>query len=113
MKAARSDAERPGIFGPDNLPKAVRQDWVMNANDSYWLPNPAQKLEGFARIIGCEECERSLRTRMVYRYVQDRLAGTDGRKGRLESPRTLAAHEYENRVYAGILVRHCSRGPCR
>ena len=45
----------------------------MNANDSYWLPNPAQKLEGFARIIGCEKCQRTLRTRMVYRYVIDRL----------------------------------------
>eukprot|EP00918_Siedleckia_nematoides_P014166 GHVU01030795.1.p1 GENE.GHVU01030795.1~~GHVU01030795.1.p1 ORF type:complete len:172 (-),score=30.98 GHVU01030795.1:218-688(-) len=60
-----SDASRPGIFGPGNLPEAFRKDWVINANDSYWLPNPKQRLEGFARIIGCEECERSLRQRMV------------------------------------------------
>ena len=40
---------------------------------------PTQRLEGFARIIGCEKCERTLRTRMVYRYVIDRLA--DGRPG--------------------------------
>ena len=99
------DAQRPGIFGPTNLPDVVRRDWVANANDSYWLPNPAVRLEGFARIIGCERCERTPRTRMVYRYVQDRLSGEDGRKGRLESPRTLAAHEYENRVYAGLLLR--------
>ena len=100
-----ADAQRPGILGPRNLPSVVRRDWVANANDSYWLPNPEVRLEGYARIIGCERCERTPRTRMVYRYVQDRLAGADGRPGRLESPQTLAAHEYENRVYAGILVR--------
>ena len=26
----------------------IRRDWVMNANDSYWLPNPEQPLEGYA-----------------------------------------------------------------
>ena len=89
-----SDAERPGILGPDNLPKTVRDDWVMNANDSYWLPNPAQKLEGFARIIGCEECVRTHRSRMVYTYVLDHLQ--DGKI----TPETLRGTEHENRVGA-------------
>ena len=66
-----ADASRPGVFGPGNLPETFRRDWVVNANDSYWLPNPEQRLEGYDRIIGCERCERSLRTRMVYRYVMD------------------------------------------
>ena len=100
------DAARPGIFGPAKLPSAVRRDWVVNANDSYWLPNPAQRLEGFARIIGCERCERTVRTRMVYRYVMDRLAGTDrlgaGRTFTLEQ---LKAVEHENRVFAAELAR--------
>ena len=100
------DAQRPGIFGPGNLPSTVRKDWVVNANDSYWLPNPKQRLEGFARIIGCETCERTLRTRMVYRYVMDRLAGTDGLgKGRKVSQRTLKATEHENRVFGAELAR--------
>ena len=50
----------------------------MNANDSYWLPNPDQPLEGYAGIIGCERCVRTMRTRMVCRYVQDRLSGGQG-----------------------------------
>ncbi|MEO5653067.1 MAG: penicillin acylase family protein [Marmoricola sp.] len=87
-----ADAQRPGILGPKNLPAAVRRDWVVNANDSYWLPNPAQKLEGFARIIGCEKCQRTLRTRMVSRYVMDRL-----RVGRI-SPALLRGFEHQNRV---------------
>lgn len=87
-----ADAQRPGILGPKNLPVAVRRDWVMNANDSYWLPNPAQKLEGFARIIGCEKCQRTLRTRMVDRYVMDALA-----KSKI-SPTDLRGFEHQNRV---------------
>lgn len=100
------DAERPGIFGPHHLPSVVRRDWVTNANDSYWLPNPKSPLEGYASIIGCERCQRTMRTRMVDAYVMDRLAGRDGlAKGRKESPRTLRASEYQNRVRAGEIMR--------
>ncbi|WP_243059442.1 penicillin acylase family protein [Nocardioides sp. SR21] len=95
-----ADAQRPGILGPENLPVEVRSDWVMNANDSYWLPNPEQPLEGYAGIIGCEQCERTMRTRVVSHYVLDRLAA-----GRKESPRSLRAHEHENRVMAGEVMR--------
>jgi len=100
------DASRPGIFGPAKLPDTVRDDWVMNANDSHWLPHPDQRLEGFARIIGCERCERSLRSRMVYRYVLDRLAGSDelGAGGSM-SHRQLQAVEHENRVFGAELSR--------
>jgi acyl-homoserine-lactone acylase len=100
------DAPYPGIFGSANLPDTIRRDWVVNANDSYWLPNPAQPLEGYARIIGCEQCERSLRTRMVYRYVLDRLAGTDGLGGPPKFTHAqLQAVEHENRVFGAELAR--------
>jgi acyl-homoserine-lactone acylase len=94
-----ADAQRPGVFGPSNLPDATRRDWVGNANDSYWLPNPDERLEGFASIIGCEKCERSLRTRMVYRYVTDALA-----TGPI-SPEQLRGFEHENRVMGAELAR--------
>lgn len=94
-----ADAQRPGIFGPANLPDTTRRDWVANANDSYWLPNPQSRLEGFAGIIGCEECVRSVRTRMVYRYVMDAL-----KRGRI-SHRKLAAFQHRNRVFAAELSR--------
>ncbi len=88
------DAERPGIIGPDNLPATVRSDWTMNANDSYWLPNPAQKLEGFARIIGCEGCVRTHRSRQVYSYVLDHL-----KDGKI-TPEILRGTEHENKLGA-------------
>ncbi|MFL6090244.1 MAG: penicillin acylase family protein [Aeromicrobium sp.] len=89
-----ADAERPGIFGPSHLPSTVRGDWVMNSNDSYWLPNPAQKLEGFARIIGCEKCQRTMRTRMVDHYVLDEL------KSAKVTPDALRGFEHQNRVWS-------------
>jgi acyl-homoserine-lactone acylase len=95
-----ADAQRPGILGPKNLPDVIRRDWVMNANDSYWLPNPAVRLEGFANIIGCERCVRTMRTKMVMQYVIDRLAS-----GKKETPASLRQHEHANRVRAAEVMR--------
>ena len=74
----------------------------MNANDSYWTPNASVRLEGFARIIGCEQCERTMRTQMVTKYVEDRLARHGG-AGK-ESPRSLRRHEHENRLRAAEVM---------
>lgn len=95
-----ADAQRPGMFGPANLPAVVRRDWVHNANDSYWLPNPDARLEGFADIIGCEQCERTMRTRMVAQYVIDRLAS-----GKKETPQSLRRHQHTNRLRGAEVMR--------
>ncbi len=94
------DAQRPGILGPQHLPDVVRKDWVMNANDSYWLPNPKSRLEGYPTIIGCERCTRTMRTRMVMQYVIDRTRG-----GRKETPQSFRGHEHANRVRAAEVMR--------
>ena len=94
-RAARASSARR------TCPIEVRRDWVMNANDSYWLPNPKQPLEGYAGIIGCEQCERTMRTRMVSHYVT-RPAGGRARRSRRAS---LRGHEHENRVMAGEVMR--------
>ena len=71
------DAVAPGIFGPSHLPRLFRTDYVENSNDSYWLSNPRQPLEGFARIIGDERTARTLRTRVGLTMIEQRLQGTD------------------------------------
>jgi acyl-homoserine-lactone acylase len=76
--ATDADAPAPGIFGPANLPKQERNDWVANNNDSYWLTNPAQPIEGYAKIIGPEKTARSLRTRHAIIKMLKRFDGTDG-----------------------------------
>src|SRR5215813_7101985 len=73
-----ANAAAPGIFGPNHEPYLLRNDYVTNANDSYWLANPHQPLTGFARIIGTEKTARTLRTRIGLLQVQARINGTDG-----------------------------------
>ena len=107
------DARVPGIFGPSNLPTITRSDYVTNSNDSYWLANPEQPLEGFDRIIGVERTERSLRTRLGLLQVQQRIAGTDGLPGQGFSLDLLQQVMFSNRVYGGELVRDDLVAACR
>jgi len=59
----------------------MRDDYVKNSNDSYWLTNPAQPLTGFNKIIGCENCDIGLRPRLAIIQLQQQLA-----KGKLDLP---------------------------
>jgi acyl-homoserine-lactone acylase len=95
----------PGIFAPYRLPVLVRRDFVTNSNDSHWLSNPIEPLTGFARMLGDERTERSLRTRLGIRMVQQRLAGTDELPGRDFTLRRLQTVVFNNRNYGGELVR--------
>jgi acyl-homoserine-lactone acylase len=72
------DAAAPGILGPNHEPSLLRDDYVTNSNDSYWLSNAHQPLTGFPRIIGTEDSARTLRTRIGLLEVQARIDGTDG-----------------------------------
>jgi acyl-homoserine-lactone acylase len=98
-------AAAPGIFGPKHEPSLFRKDYVENSNDSYWLANPHKPLTGFARIIGCEACVRSLRTRNGLTMIEQRLHGQDGRMGRKFSFRDLTWMVFNDRQYAGVLWR--------
>jgi acyl-homoserine-lactone acylase len=99
------DAAAPGIFGPSHEPSLFRDDYVTNSNDSYWLSNPAEPLEGYARIIGTERTPRSLRTRLGLRIVQERLDGSDGLPGDRFTREQLQDAVFNNRQYAGELFR--------
>jgi acyl-homoserine-lactone acylase len=99
------DAAAPGIFGPSHLPSLIRDDYVTNSNDSYWLSNPEHPLEGFARIIGDERTPRTLRTRLGLRMVQQRLDGTDGLPGDRFTRQDLQDDVFNDRQFAGELWR--------
>ena len=100
-----ADAIDPSTFGPSHMPSLHRSDYVTNSNDSYWLSNPAQPLEGFDRIIGDERTERSLRTRSGLVMVEQRLAGTDGWAGNRYTLQQLQDTVFANRQYLGELWR--------
>jgi acyl-homoserine-lactone acylase len=99
------DAVVPGTFPPAEVPTTIRSDYVHNGNDSHWLTNPAEPLTGFDRIIGIEDAERTLRTRIGLIQAEERLAGADGRPGNRFNLRSLERVMLGNRNYAGELWR--------
>jgi acyl-homoserine-lactone acylase len=105
-------APQAGIFSINDLPNLVRQDYLTNSNDSYWLANPNQPLTGFSPIIGREGTVRSLRTRLGLKLVQDRLSGSDGLSGNLFSLAKLQTTTFNDRNYGGELVVSALVGAC-
>ncbi len=99
------DAPAPGIFGPANLPSMRRSDWVHNCNDSYWLSNPDAPLTGYAAIIGDEDTERSMRTRLCMLQVMRRLDGSDGLAGQKFSFDQLKQIVLDSQVYTAQIAR--------
>jgi acyl-homoserine-lactone acylase len=65
------------MFGPKNMPTLFRPDYVENSNDSHWMPHPRVRLEGFPQIWGAERTARSLRTRLAFRMMEERVARGD------------------------------------
>jgi acyl-homoserine-lactone acylase len=101
------DAVRPGIFGPSHEPSLRRTDYVTNSNDSYWLSNPHQPLEGFARIIGQERSARSLRTRMGLVGVEEILKNGGFTRRRMQD------FEFSDRALSGELAAADAVAMCR
>ncbi len=111
LDGSRSECEwgndpntRDGIFGVNNLPSLETTTYVANSNDSYWLSNPNQLLEGFSPVIGRERVQQSFRTRQAFVQLEDRMAGTDG----LGAPGFTVGHVqellYGNRNIGGELI---------
>ncbi|MFK7898941.1 MAG: penicillin acylase family protein [Myxococcota bacterium] len=100
------DAVIPGIFGPSNLPKLKRKDYVQNSNNSYWLSNPSERLEGFPQIIGTDEGRsQGFRTRLGITQIRDRMAGLDDHPGSEFNAQWLGDALYGNRHYSGEIMR--------
>lgn len=57
------EAPWPGVLPWSKLPMIERTDYVMNANDSYWVPNSEALIEGdFSPLQGLAGTARSVRT---------------------------------------------------
>jgi acyl-homoserine-lactone acylase len=103
----------PGIFGPSHLPQIFRRDFVGQFNDSYWLSNPQQPIEGLPRILGEERTARSLRTRLGFQMVEDRVRGTDGLSGTGFDVENLWEVMFNNRNLGAEMVRDDLVEMCR
>ncbi|MDO5103950.1 MAG: penicillin acylase family protein [Lautropia sp.] len=71
-------ARQPGAMSPDQMPWLLRRDYVANMNDSYWLSNVHQPLEGFAQVLGGEREPLSWRSRQGHRMAMSILADKPG-----------------------------------
>ena len=63
----------PGNLPADDMPRATSTRYFTNSNDSYWLSNPDEPLEGYLPTIGAERTARSLRTRAGLVYLNEYL----------------------------------------
>ena len=54
----------PGLVPFAEAPQVVRSDFAMNANDTIWLANPEEPLEGYSILYGEPRTPSSPRTRM-------------------------------------------------
>ncbi len=101
-----ADSVQKGAIGPARLPSLVRDDYVANMNDSYWLANPAEPLTGYPSILGPAGTEAvSFRTRLGNLLAQGRLAGTDGDTGNKATSETVRRMVINSRVHTAELFK--------
>ena len=88
-----------GALPAEEMPRIRRHDYVTNSNDSYWLSNPDEPLEGYSPIIGPERTARTLRTRAGLNFVQQKLA-----EEKKLGPQDLQSIIYSQRNYAAEIL---------
>lgn len=108
-------AAQPGAMPASAQPGLLREDYVANMNDSYWLANAYQPLEGFASLLGGERQPLSLRGRLGHRMALDLLRGeprsADALSRRLMqaalTPRAYSAELFKDE----LLAQACGPNP--
>lgn len=107
-------AVQPGALAANRMPGLLRQDYVSNTNDSYWLSNPAQPLEGYPSNLGGERQPLSLRGREGHRIAAELLAGAPASPDQLAARAmqdVLAARSYAADAFkAQLLEKACPVG---
>jgi acyl-homoserine-lactone acylase len=98
-------ARSPGLIPYARMPMLSRRDFVFNANDSYWLANPAKPLEGFSPLQGRARVPQTPRTRMnAIQLTEVREGGSSGADG-LFTLEELQAAVLDNRSMSAELLR--------
>lgn len=95
--AREPDMPHPGILPADRLPSLLRQDFVQNSNDSAWMTNPAQPLEGYSPLVSREGRALGLRARFALQRLRER-------GGASVDEAFLKALVTDNRVYLADLL---------
>ena len=107
------DAPQPGVLPGSLKPSLIRSDYVTNSNDSYWLVNAKQPLEGYSPIIGPERKSQRERQRTGHLIVRERLSGTDGLPGNRFDRTTLETLLFRDRNLTADLLTDDLVAACR
>ncbi|WP_435979508.1 penicillin acylase family protein [Psychrobacter sp. DM4] len=119
-----ADSPQAGIFGGSNLPFIIRDDYVANSNDSYWLSNAEQPMTGFSPLLRrrltpflgpnpVDGVPLLVRSRMGLVQIQDRLSNEDGLGGTTFNLNNMQEVVYGNRSYVAELVLDDVLADCR
>lgn len=106
-------AVQPGAMPVSALPWLLREDYVANMNDSYWLSNVRQPLEGFPALLGGERRPLELRGRLGHRMALDLLQGAPASADALSrrlmrevlTPRAYSAELFKDEALAQACAR--------
>ncbi|RZL03453.1 MAG: penicillin acylase family protein [Rubrivivax sp.] len=101
-----------GIMPADLQPSLFRRDYVANMNDSHWLSQPLQPLEGYAGMLGGERQALSLRGRHGHAIARDLLSAhhtsletfVPALKRAALTERDYAADQYKDAILRGACV---------
>ncbi|WP_454694308.1 penicillin acylase family protein [Achromobacter aegrifaciens] len=121
LDGSRSDCDwRPdpaavqaGAMPVAAMPWLLRDDYVANMNDSYWLSNVRQPLEGFPALLGGERQPLGLRGRLGHRIALDMMQGRETSAEALS--RRLMRDALASRAYSAelfkdeVLAQACKR----
>jgi acyl-homoserine-lactone acylase len=106
-----TDPEAPAgsnLYGGSSLPQLLTTDYVGNSNNSYWLSDANNPLQGFPVImgpVGHEGQQQFLRTRIGHIMIEERKQATDGLDPEpLFDLASLKGLMYANRVYGAEVV---------
>jgi acyl-homoserine-lactone acylase len=103
----------PGIVPFAQSPVQERNDFLFNANDSYWMTNPKEPLTGYSPLFGLEATPRSPRTLMNAFYLTEAKAdGASGADGKFSFDELLQVEFSDRESLAELLadqvVTRCS-----
>jgi acyl-homoserine-lactone acylase len=104
---------RPGLMAAMAMPQLLRQDYVANMNDSYWLTNATAPLEGYPSVLGGERKALSLRGRLGHQMAAELLQARAGSAAALSrqlrqaalTPRAYSAERFK----AELLAQACAQ----
>lgn len=95
-------ARDPGLVPFEEMPQLERDDYVFNANDSFWMSHATELLDGdYSPLHGPQATARSPRTRQNAVVLRD---GSDGEGGSFTLDQ-LAGAAIDNRGYTALALK--------